>query len=226
MLEKKSFKENFKIEIEKLKKMTFQDKIWYIKEYYGIQILLTIIVIAILGSIFYNMIFKKDPVFTAMYLNRPITNESYEKISTEFSTYAKLEETNDYWELKPNVNVTLKDGIVTGGMEYLAKTNAMIAGQLLDVLVTEEYFINHFANQNILVNFEEILPPDLLEIVKDDLVYIKNIDGIEGAFAIDVTNAPIIKESVYVAGPIYFSILANTKHLDTSILYLKYLYNI
>ena len=38
MLEKKPFKESVKIEIKKIKKMSFKDKIWYIREYYGIQI--------------------------------------------------------------------------------------------------------------------------------------------------------------------------------------------
>ena len=51
------------------------------------------------------------------------------------------------------------------------------------------------------------------------------IDGVERAYALDLSNAPIIKDSVYVAGPVYFSILANSKHIDTSIKFLRYLYN-
>ncbi len=225
MLEKKSFKENVKTEIEKLKKMSFKDKMWYIKEYYGIQIFLTLLVAAILGSIIFNMFFKKDAVFNAIFLNKPVTSEAYDKIYNEFNTYAGFEKTGDHWELSTNVSVILKDGVIVNGMEYLAKTNAMIAAQLLDVLVTEEYFINHFCNQDILADLEQTLPPDLLEKLKENLVYKTGIDGVERAYALDVSNAPVIKESVYVAGPIYFSILANSKNIDASILFLKYLYN-
>ena len=225
MLEKKSFKENVKTEIEKLKKMTFKDKLWYIKEYYGIQIFLTILVLALSSSLIFSMFFKKDPAFNVVFLNKPINNESYEKIYNEFCDYADFEATKDYWELKPNVSVILKDGEIVNGLEYLAKINAMIAGQMLDTLITEEYFINHFCAQDILIDLEQVLPSDLLDKVKENLVYKTGIDGIERAYAIDVSNAPIIKESVYVAGPVYFSILSNSEHIDTSILFLKYLYN-
>ncbi|WP_317366997.1 hypothetical protein [uncultured Tyzzerella sp.] len=225
MLEKKSFKENVKTEIEKLKKMSSKDKVWYIKEYYGIQIVLTILILAFSISLIFNMFFKKDPVFNVVFLNKPINNESYEKISSEFHNYANFDATNDYWELKPTVSVILKDNEIVNGLEYLAKINAMIATQTLDTLVTEEYFIDHFCRQDILTDLEKFLPKDLLEKVKDSLVYKVGIDGIERAYALDVSNAPIIKDSVYVAGPVYFSILANSKNIDTSILFLRYLYS-
>ena len=96
---------------------------------------------------------------------------------------------------------------------------------MLDTLITEEYFINHFCAQDILIDLEQVLPSDLLDKVKENLVYKAGIDGIERAYAIDVSNAPIIKESVYVEGPVYFSILSNSENIDTSILFLKYLYN-
>lgn len=225
MLEKKSFKENFKTEIEKLKKMSFKDKMWYIKEYYGIQIFLTLLVLALTSSLIFNMFFKKEPIFNVVFLNKPMNNESYEKIYNEFHNYANFEETKDHWELKPTVSVILKDNEIVNGMEYLAKINAMIATQTLDTLITEEYFINHFCRQDILIDLESILPTDLLDKVKQNLVYKMGIDGVERAYAIDVSNAPIIKDSVYVAGPVYFSILANSRHIDTSIKFLRYLYN-
>ena len=65
-------KTSIKEEIEKLKNMSFKDKLWYIKEYY----LLYIIIIAVftiffgyLGSLF----FKKDPVFTCVFVNKSIS---------------------------------------------------------------------------------------------------------------------------------------------------------
>lgn len=222
---KKSFKENFKTEIEKLKKMSFKDKMWYIKEYYGIHIFLTIIVLLIFLSLSFSML-KKDPAFNAVFLNKPMNSTSYDKIYSEFYEYAKFKDTNDDWELKPNVSVILKDNEIVNGLEYLAKINAMIASQTLDTLITEEYFINHFASQDILLNLEENLPPDLLEKFKNNLYYIEGINGEKKAYALDISDSPIIKESVYVAGPVYFSILSNSKNLDNSILFLKYLYNI
>ena len=224
MLEKKPFKESVKIEIEKLKKMSFKDKIWYIREYYGIQIFITILVLAISFSLLFNML-KKDAAFNVIFLNKPMNQESYEKIYNEFYDYANFEETKDYWELNPNVSVIIKDGEAVNGLEYLAKTNAMIAGQMLDVLVTEEYFVDHFIRQDILLDLEETLPTDLLDKVKDNLVYKKGIDNGERAYALDVSDAPVIKESVYVSGPVYFTILGNSKNIDTSIQFLKYLYN-
>lgn len=222
--EKKSFKQNFKTEIEKLKKMSFKDKVWYIKEYYGIHILLTIIVLSLSISLMFAML-KKEPAFNVVFLNRPMNNESYEKIHSEFYDYANFKETNDTWELKPSVNIVLKDNEIVNSIEYLAKINAMIASQTLDILVTEEYFINHFVEQEILLDLEQYLPEDLLEKLKDNLVYIKDPNGVEGAYTLDVSEAPVIKESVYVAGPVYFSILANTENFDTCILFLRYLYN-
>lgn len=224
MLEKKTFKESIKIEIEKLKKMSFKDKIWYIKEYYGIQIFLTILVLVISFSLLFNML-KKDPAFNVIFLNKPINQKSYEKMYNDFYNYANFSKTKDYWELKPNVSVIIKDGEAVNGLEYLAKTNAMIAGQLLDVLITEEYFIDHFIKQDILLDLEQTLPENLLNNLKPKLVYKKGIDNKERAYALDVSDAPIIKESVYVAGPVYFAILGNSKNIDTSIQFLKYLYN-
>ena len=224
MLEKKSFKENFKTEIDKLKKLSNKDKLWYIKEYYGIQIFLIILVLVLGFSLFFN-IFKKQPVFSATFLNQPLNQNAYDKIYNEFYNYANLKETKDSWQLNTSSNIVVKDGEIKGGVEYLAKINVMMAGNDLDTIITSDYFIEFFSRQDSLANLEEVLPKELIDLFKDKFLFKKGKDGIKRAYAINITDAPVIKDNVFVDLPAYFSIVSTSSNIDRAILFLKYLYN-
>lgn len=225
MNHKKSFNEIIKTEIIKLKKMSLKDKLWYIKEYYGVSILISIISLILCFSLIVNVL-KKKPVFNVVFLNRPLTETSHTEIYEEFYSYANFSKTNDDWDLLSNINIIIKDNKILSGGEYMAKVNAMIAGQLLDVAITDKFFVNNFASQDILINLEKTLPSDLIEVVKNDFFSTTNKERQSYNFAIDVSNAPVIKKHLNINAPIYFIIFSNSKHMETSIQFLKYLYGV
>ncbi len=217
-------KTSIKEEIEKLKNMSFKDKLWYIKEYY----LLYIIIIAVftiffgyLGSLF----FKKDPVFTCVFVNKPISEENQTLLYEDFEKYENLKKPNDIWLLDPSFNIILENGKITNGFEYLAKLNAMVLTNSVDSMITEEFFINHFHKQGLFKDLETILPKELSSKLKDKFLYIEDENNIKKAYAIDISSSPKIKQYLDLKGPIYYGILANANHQEKAISFLNFLYS-
>jgi len=212
-------------ELQKIKTMSFKDKIWYIWEYYKIPILAVIFLIFFLATLLPSVLNQKEPEFTCYIINNPIYDERTDTLKDGFSAYAGLDTAKKEWEL--DTTMVLNTDESTGiGYEFFIKITAVIASKGLDVIIGDEAVTNYYSSLSGYLDLEEALPAEILDLVNDRLYYAADEFGEEKAYAIDISDSAVLKNIGISQEPLYFSILGNTPHLDMSILYLKYLLNL
>lgn len=216
---------SIKNELKKLKKMSFKDKCWYIKEYYKLHIIIFIIFTLISISLIKSTS-KKPPILTTVVINNYIEKENQNKIYNDFYKYINMDQMNNTWNFNTSININIRDPERIVGYEYILKLTALIASRSLDIIISDEHIMDYYINLEILKDLEQVLPKDLKNKLEDNIIYKKGPDGLEKAYYIDITNSPVIKENFKTNNPVYFTIIGNSLNLDNSILFLKYLFNI
>lgn len=228
---KKYYKNFFKDEGAKLKKMTFNEKVRYIWEYYKIHIFLTALTIFLLisfGQIIYRNI-KYDSVFHCAMVNNMLSIDQEEYIIEEFGNYLNIDKEHEtltfdsgymfLWE-----NSSYSDTSYTSRM----KVASALAAQVIDIFVADETYIISAALETQLYDLKEVLPEDIYAAVEDKLFYTAGDDGIERAYAVDLSSSPYTyindsENGILYQEPPYYAIVINTEHLDTSIEFLKFI---
>lgn len=215
-----NIKKEFKKEIEKLRNMSFKDKLWYIKEYYTIPIIGTIVAIFIIFSAI-NLIAKKPPVLSAFFVNTPLIENNMENLKDNFYTYSGLNK-KDEMLLDTSMFIDIKDEKNLIGYEYIMKLSAMVSGASVDAIVCDEPIFWHFVDKTgFASNIKNIIPKDILDIFKNDIVYnSKNIP-----VGINISSAPTLNKYFDVDNA-YIIIPENSHNINNAISFLKFLYDI
>ena len=167
-----SWKEEAASEKKKLKNMSLGDKLWYIWEYYKLHMLGIVLAIAaiwIIAGSLYRQTFDTR-------LSIAIINDKSSGFSTTESFEADLK---SYLDFGPKDLLELDTGLTAdfdapAMSEYdyasLAKISALVASKSLDVMVSDEKTIRHYAEQGAFSDLTELLPTDLLAKVEDHLI--------------------------------------------------------
>lgn len=217
-------KTNFKQEIKKLKKMSFKDKIWYIKEYYLVHIIIILILLFISISIINNTS-KKEPIFNSFFVNLFILEEDKNEIIDDFLKFAKLNETKDSWALDDSIKISLNNSSSPlENQQYILKLTAIIISGQLDTIITQKELIDYFLGIDSFLPLNNILPKDFMENNIDKLYIKENIDKIKNIYAINVSKSPLF-EKLGIKEDIYFAIAKNSKNIDLSLKFLEYIYS-
>lgn len=216
-----------KSEKEKLQEMSFRDKMWYIANYYKMHIigvLLGILVISQVAHIMYLNTFE-DALY-CVYLN---------SVSIDPLNTAPLEE-----DFASTLNLTSKQSITSeslyasygdssGEMDYatITKIVALIAAKELDVIIADEDNIKYHANMSACIDFETLLPADLLAVVKDRLYYAVDAEtGESHAFGIDISGTKFAEDSNLGQTPPYLYIINNSQRIDTAVDLIAYIFDV
>ena len=228
---KKYFKNFFKTEGEKLKKMTFVEKIKYIWEYYKIHIILTvgfIVLVVSLSKVVYRNI-KYDSVFHCAMVNNMLSSAQEEFIIKEFGNYINIDKEHETLTFDSGYmfmwdNSSFSDTNYTSRM----KVASALAAQVIDIFVADKTYIISAAPEGQLYDLKEVLPADIYAAVEDKLFYTAGEDGVERAYAVDLSSSRYTyindpENGILYPEPPYYGIVINTEHLDTSIEFLKFI---
>lgn len=224
------FSVRVKKEIIKIKEMKgFKEKISYIADYYKIPIIATIAGIIAIISLVRSI--QSNNYETSLYV-------SYVNcISVDLRDETKiLDNTLTNWlgidGVKQRVSVdgyykvdpsTYSEETFTSAQ----KLNIMIAAKSSDCYFGDELFTGSWANSGCLRNLEDVLPPELLEKVRDRLVYYPvGETGEEFAVGVDLAGLPFVTELLVFSNehPI-FSIVTNAPHVENCITMLENILN-
>ena len=213
-------------ELEKLKRMSFRDKIWYIWEYYKFHILGVIgisLVLYVIGTSMYRSTF--DTVFSCVYLN----NRSEQELNTDLVTKGFREhlELNDK-QLISTESMYISYGNDATEFSYasLAKIPALVASRQLDVMICDQENFDHFASLDGFYNLETSLPEDVLSLVKDRIVYGTSQEGVTIPCGIDLTGTAFARQSHLAMEPAILSIVGNSTHMDYISEFLRYIFSL
>lgn len=226
---KNYFKNFFKTEGAKLKKMTFGEKVKYIWEYYKIHIIIVALIaflVISIGQVVYRNI-KYESVFHCAMVNSLLSIKEEEYIIDDFGKYIGIDKEHEtltfdsgyifMWDNSSNSDTNLTSRM---------KVASSLAAQTLDIFLADETYIVSAAPEGQLYDLTEVLPENIFKQIEDRLFYTEGEDGTKRAYAIDLTGSHLttdeVGEKILYQTPPYFAIVINTEHLDMSIQFLKY----
>ena len=216
-------KKEAQTERQKLKEMSFRDKLWYIWEYYKFHIFGVLIFLGILwviGTSIYRSTYESE--LYCMYIN----NRSEQELNTDILTV----DFHDFMEFTDKQLVNTESSFISYGndtSEYsyasMAKISALVASNELDVMISDEENVLHYASLNAFSNLEELLPADLLEQVKNRLYYADDENGGSYACGIMLDDTAFARESNLTSTPCLLGVISNSKHTDNCIALIRYI---
>ncbi|MBE5948955.1 MAG: hypothetical protein E7261_08005 [Lachnospiraceae bacterium] len=228
---KKYFKTFFKTEGEKLKEMTFGEKLKYIWAYYKVHIIITVgfIVLAVsLGKVVYRNI-KYDSIFHCAMVNNMLSSAQEEYIIKEFGNYINIDKEHETLTFDSGYmfmwdNSSFSDTNYTSRM----KVASALAARVIDIFVADKTYIISAAPEGQLYDLKTILPENIYTAVEDKLFYTAGEDGVERAYAVDLSSSKYTyindpEKGILYPEPPYYGIVINTEHLETSIEFLKFI---
>ncbi len=215
----------------KFKTLSFGQKLTYIKDYYSLHILVTIIII-ITGFAIYKTYEAKNfntVLYVALVNNDKSVwsedDDSYEtRLSNPYAASIGIDNDKDRIIIDNNylidynrdseMSVYSAESLVA--MIYAANLDILIGNELsLDYFCEDEYTFFHPLN----VIFEE----EFLNKHQDRIVYHTYTNGTKVPVAFDVTSCKFIEDAGLTLAPVYVSVLENTNRLDAATDYIRYI---
>lgn len=225
MSEKNRIKSEMKSEREKLKHMSFRDKLWYIGEYYKFHILGLIAILAVgwvIGTSLYRGTF--DNVLYVMYLNNPSQQDiNSELLTKDFHDYMGF---TDKQLISTESTYISFEGSSELGYAAMIKISALVASRTLDVMIGDQGNFDHYAALGGFLDLKQALPADVLALVKDRLIYAADDTGTTHALGISLDGTKFAEESHLTQSPCILSLVSSTAHTDTSAAMIRYIFSL
>lgn len=211
-------------EWEKLKTMTWKDRVWYIWAYYKIHMFLGIIALFLLQVVATSLYSRTfNTVMHCMIINCYSQQEiNLSLLEEDFAQYLNLG--------KKEI-ITAESSYITYGddateLSYvtLAKISALVFSKDLDVIIGDQATIEHFSALNGYVDLETELPPDVLALVKDRLFYAAGEDQTKRAYAIDISGTAFASHAGLGHTPPLLGIISNSERKEYSMNLIRYIF--
>lgn len=234
---------------QKFKDMTFKEKWRYFWDYYKIHTIVTIFAVILIVTFAKDMILNNQEcvLSVAMINGYPVTDSDV--FMEEYATYAEIDSKEYEVTLDTSYQYS-KDDMSQMTMATVQKLMALVSASALDVMISDYEAVDNYANSGFFVDLRTVLPADLLEKFKDSFYYYTydpnlEVEGFEpeegylGPFdtlepvpvGIIATDFPkLVELGAYEytipekgkAEPI-FTILGNSKYIDSTIQFLRFL---
>ena len=207
---------------KKLKGKSFREKWDYFWEYYRIHTIVIICSVAALISIVHSIASQKDPALddalVNTYLNQDLDPEA---VCADFEQYAQVDTDEYQVTITTNMDINYEE---TDQYSYtnLQKLTAMAAARTLDVVISNDAYIDHNMESGIFYDLREYFTEEELARYEDRLLYRDLSDDEEGEIpiAIDVRDSKyMITDQI----PAWYCITSTAQNIENAKLFLEYL---
>ena len=221
-----TLKEEAREEKEKLKHMSWKDRIWYIWEYYKFHMLFLLIAIMILwiiGTALYRQSFTTR-------LSIAIINDRSGGNSSSDPLMAGLRETlnckkKDMIEINEGLFLdTNEETMSQYSYASMVKIAALVSGGMLDIMIADEATIRHYESVDAYMDLRNLLPETLYSQLEDQLLYTEAGDGQEIPVAVSLENSSLKDDTGIVMDPPYLAVISNTQHTEDILSAISYLF--
>lgn len=210
-------------EREKLREMSFKDKLSYIWEYYKLYIIGGIAGIALIIYIIYTALTPSSiPQFYAALLDNTIDPAILEEYREGFSEYLELDPKRESVELNSSFYLNSKDQFSIGMSEVLS---TLLAAREIDVIIAPESTFSNYAFYGYMDNLSEQLPTDIYSDLTE-YFYISDTeeDKEKNVYGIYLTEAELFKNNADNSEPYILGIIPNAKHKGNAVEFIRYLF--
>lgn len=223
-------KQEIKAEKGKFKKLSFGEKITYIKDYYWMHILAFIIIAITIFAIYQT--YKSQNYNTVLYAvlvnnDKSMWDEdtdSYESVlSRSFEQYLGVDGDKDRVIIDNNyvLDYDRDSEMSVYSAESLV---AMIYASHLDLLIGNELSLDYFCEDEdtFFYNLDELFDEEFLQKYSDQIIYYTYTNGTTVPIAFDITDCKLCKDAGLTVNPVLISVFSNTERLDTAVEYIKF----
>lgn len=206
----------------KLKGKPFKEKWAYFWEYYRIHTIVAICVVAMAVSLIHTIVTQKDSALSVVLVNTYfLTDLDTQQLSADFEAYAQVDTAEYEVTIDPSMSIDY-EGTDQYAYANIQKLAAMAAAQSLDVILTNDDYIDHNLEGGLFVDLHEFFTDEELAIYEDRLVYRDLADDGQGEIPIAID----VRDSKYMLSdqlPAYFCICSNSPNTETAKLFLEYM---
>ena len=221
-----TLKQKAQEEKEKLKHMSWTDRIWYIWEYYKFHMLLVFIALMILwviGTSLYRQSFTTR-------LSMAIINDHSGGNS---STVPLMEGLREALDCGKKDIIEINEGLFMDTNEKtmsqysyatMAKIAALVSGGMLDIIIADEASIRHYENMDAYLDLGGLLPEELYSQLEGQFLYVTTEDGQKIPAAVSLENSSLKDDTGIVMDPPYLAVISNTQHKEDVLGAISYLF--
>lgn len=221
-----SIRKEAETEKQKLKNMSWQDRAWYVWEYYKFHLLAIVLAAGALYAVG-NMIYRQS--FSTVLSIAVINDQSGGQASME-PLEAGLKEalgcsSKELIEINEGLSVNFGDEDMSQfAYASLAKISALAASRSLDVVIGDKGSIDHYASVNTYENLEGFLPPELYTRVRQFIYHAPDGQGQMQPVAISLEGTSFSSQTGAVMDPPYLAVAAGSPHKEAALLMIEYLF--
>lgn len=212
-------------EKEKLSEMSFKKKLAYLKEYYGVQALLTIIGIAFVSYLLYSIFGPKTDIqLEVAIINNTVKDEVLTEFKDDFTEYLQLDSGTE--EVIINSNYYFDNESTGYSMRQILSTH--IAAQEIDIIIAPQSEFQGYAYTGYLIDLSEQLPTDLYTAMTKRFYISDATDNPEQvAYGINLSDSVLFKDNGFNdTDPYMLGIVANSKHSENTVEFIRYLFQL
>lgn len=223
---KEHLKEEIHTELQKMKVMSFQDKLWYIWEYYKFHIagvLIAVLLIGVTATSIYNTTIH--PGLYCIVVNSR-SSQSLNPVPLEQDFHDLMGFTKKQPVYVESMFISYGDDATEYSYASMAKISALVATKDLDILMGDQETIEHYTSLSGLSDLAQLLPADILSATENRLIYAPDSNGQSAAIALDISGTELA-ESMYLSPEASnLSIFSNSTHTDHAIALIRYIFGL
>lgn len=206
----------------KLKGKPFKEKWAYFWEYYKIHTIVTVAVTAAAISLVHTIVSQKDSALDVALVNT-FLKEDYEseQVAADFEAYAQIDTEEYQVVIDPDLYVDY-EGTDQYSYANLQKLSAMAAARVLDVVLTNDDYIDHNSQSGMFTDLHDFFTEEELSRYEDRLLYRDLPEDGKGEVPIGID----VRDSKYMLSdqiPAWFCIISSSEKADTAKLFLQFL---
>lgn len=219
------------------RELTWKEKIWYIREYYRVYIILGLIFAIIAGSLLYHYIFElRDTLIYGMTINVATSEDTVEDFTSDYLSYADADK-KEYEVIFENNLYMGTDNGIDASSDYgtVMKTSSVIAARQLDFLLCNTDAFENYEAVAGFYDLKELLPEDLYaQLEAEGRIIVGQPTNEESALrmdeyamAIDITDTEFAETyslNPYQGGSLYLGIITNTKRPEECVNLIRYIF--
>ncbi len=212
-------------EKEKLREMSFREKVAYIREYYKFHIIGSIVAVAIIIYIVYGIVNPAPAtVFYAAMVNNAISEDVIQEYSNNFAGKLELNTERESVNLSTNFNFGPSEDQYTMGMRNALTT--YIAANEIDVIIAPESEFKDYAYIGYFSKLSDKLPTDIYSSLTDNFYMAHTEEDAESSvYGIYLTDTKLYKDNSLSTEPYVLGILVNAPNNENSIEFIRFLFN-
>jgi hypothetical protein len=211
-------------EKQKLKDMSFQEKMSYLWEYYKIHAAVAIAVISLIIYLIYELMTPDIKTqFYAAIINNTISDQVWDQYTTSFEDYLNLNPKTEAVQLNYNFYLNTSSDYAMNMQQALS---TYIAAGEVDVIIAPESSFKEYAYYGFMEKISDQIPTDLYASLTDN-VYMSDTeeDPEKDVYGIYLTDTKLFQENANNTDPYILGIIANSGHKENAVEFLRMLYN-